>query len=77
MIKRPKGKEKLVKSLDAFPKRSVRLVSNMDLLREEGGNIIVKLQLTYKQITVRAHHRALRHPSPSPPTGMWEVGYAL
>ena len=36
----------------------------MDVLREEGGNIIVKLQLTFKQNTVHAHHKALRQPPP-------------
>ena len=62
-------------ALGAFRKRSVRVVWNMDLLREEGGNIIVKLQLAYKQIMVQRHRRALRHPSPLTPH--WEVAGLL
>ena len=42
----------------------------MDLLREEGGNIIVKLQLTSKQNMVHAHHKALRHPPPPNTNGV-------
>ena len=59
-------------ALGAFRKRSVRVVWNEDLLREKGGNIKVKLQLTYMQGIQHCTDRAWRHPSPLTPH--WAVG---
>ena len=57
-------------ALGAFRKRSVRVVWNEDLLREKGGSINVKLQLTYMQGIQHCTNTAWS-------AGQWEVCYTL
>ena len=79
---RPQEEEKAYQepktALGAFRKRSMRVAEEVDHLREEGGNIKVDVNCSYYiHSKLYRHVPAWSHPSPSPPTGRWEVCYPL